>query len=82
MSYEVRLPQFGMGMSDADVIEWLVEPGERVAEGDDLLEVETEKVTEIMPSPVSGVVVSHAAQPGDTVDVRGLLCIIDTSGTA
>lgn len=78
MSYEVRLPQFSMGMSDGEVLEWLVQPGARVAEGDDLVEIETEKVTEVMPSPVSGVLAEIQAPAGETVDVREVLCVIDT----
>ena len=76
MSYEVKLPQLSMGMSDAEVLEWLVEPGMRVSEGDDLVEVEAEKAAAIVPSPVSGTVTELKAEEGETVEVRAVLCII------
>jgi pyruvate/2-oxoglutarate dehydrogenase complex dihydrolipoamide acyltransferase (E2) component len=79
MRYEVRLPQLSMGMSDAEVIDWYVEDGETVPEGADLVEIEAEKARAVVPAPVAGVVGELQCEPGDVVDVRGLLCVIETS---
>ena len=78
MQTEVRLPQLSMGMSDAEVVEWYAAEGQPVSEGDDLVEVEAEKARTVLPAPAGGVLSRIEAQPGDVVDVRGLLGIITT----
>ena len=78
MLVEVRLPQLSMGMSDAEIVEWYVEEGDRVDEGGDLLEVEAEKARAIVPSPVAGVVRDLKVQEGDVAEVRDVLCLIET----
>ena len=76
METEFRLPQLSMGMSDAEVIEWFAAEGDQVAEGADLVEVEAEKARAVLQAPVSGTLARIVAQPGDVVEVRGLLCVI------
>ena len=78
MLVEVRLPQLSMGMSDAEIVEWYVEEGDRVDEGGDLLEVEAEKARAIVPSPATGVVRDLKVQEGDVAEVRDVLCLIET----
>jgi pyruvate/2-oxoglutarate dehydrogenase complex dihydrolipoamide acyltransferase (E2) component len=73
---EVRLPQFGMGMAEAEVLEWYVAEGAHVEEGADLVEVEAEKAREVLPAPATGTLVRIAAQPGDVVEVRAVLGVI------
>ncbi len=77
MRIEVRLPQLSMGMSDAEVLEWQVEVGDVVAAGDDLVEVEAEKAQVMIEAPGPGTVDEIAAEPGETVLVRDLLCVIE-----
>jgi pyruvate dehydrogenase E2 component (dihydrolipoamide acetyltransferase) len=49
----VRMPDLG-DVSGAIVVQWLHPVGSRLAEGDDLLEVETEKTTFVIPAPAAG----------------------------
>jgi pyruvate/2-oxoglutarate dehydrogenase complex dihydrolipoamide acyltransferase (E2) component len=77
---EVRIPQLSMGMSEAEVVQWLVAVGDRVAVDTDLVEIEAEKATVAIPSPAAGLVAEIAAQPGDVLDVRALLCVIEEAG--
>lgn len=79
MRVEVRLPQLSMGMSDAEIVDWYVEDGETVAVGADLIEIEAEKATQIIPAPVSGVVREVNGDSGDVIEVRALLCVIETA---
>ncbi len=81
MRVEVRLPQLSMGMSDAEILGWLVDEGAHVEEGDDLVEIEAEKAQMAVPAPAGGTVVDIRAQPGDTVEVQGLLCFIEPGGS-
>lgn len=49
----IRMPDLG-DVSEAVVIQWLQSIGSRLTEGDDLLEVETEKTTFVIPAPATG----------------------------
>lgn len=79
MRVEVRLPQWGMGMTEGEVVEWLKTVGESVTEGEGLVEIETAKVTEVLESPVTGTLVEILADVEAVVEVRAVLAIIDTT---
>lgn len=79
MRVEVRLPQWGMGMTEGEVIEWLKNVGDSITEGEALVEIETAKVNETLESPVTGMLVEVLAEPGAVVEVRAILAIIDTT---
>ena len=76
--FTVVLPQYGMGMQDGEIVTWLKGPGDRVAEGENLVEVEAAKTTVEVPSPVSGTVLRIIAEEGETVDVRAPIMVIET----
>ncbi|MDQ0381091.1 lipoyl domain-containing protein [Amycolatopsis thermophila] len=76
--HEVRLPQLSMGMSDAEIIDWYVEEGERVAENADLVEIEAEKARQMIVAPHAGVVRDLRGESGDVIEVRDLLCVIES----
>jgi pyruvate/2-oxoglutarate dehydrogenase complex dihydrolipoamide acyltransferase (E2) component len=78
MDSEIRLPQWGMGMTEGTVLRWLKEEGETVAEGEPLVEIETAKVTNIMEAPASGTLTRIIAGPDDTVAIFELLGVIST----
>ena len=76
--FEVRLPAFGMQMQFAYIVEWHVAVGQSIAEGDDLVSIETDKVETVMESPAAGVVVEIRGKPEDEVEVGALLAIINS----
>ncbi|MFT3866486.1 MAG: biotin/lipoyl-binding protein [Solirubrobacterales bacterium] len=80
MRVEVKLPQLSMGMSDAEIVEWLVAEGDRVEEGQEIVEIEAEKARTGVPSPASGMLVEIVAQPEDTVEIAEVLCHLETEG--
>ena len=80
MTVEVRLQQLSMGMSEAEIVTWFVRDGDRVEIEDDLVEVEAEKVSIVVPAPVGGVVRNVNGDPGDVLQVRDLLCVIEADG--
>ena len=69
MATEVRLPELGEGVERADVVRVLVAPGDTVAVDQPLLEIETDKATVEVPSPVAGTVTAVAAEAGATLAV-------------
>lgn len=79
MRVEVLLPQWGMGMSEGTISEWLKEVGDDVTEDEALAEVESEKVEETLESPATGKLVEIVVAAGDTVEVRTVVAIIETA---
>ncbi|AXB79671.1 biotin/lipoyl-containing protein [Novosphingobium sp. P6W] len=76
--FTMVLPQYGMGMQDGEIVRWLKEVGERVEEGENLVEVEAAKTTVEVPAPVSGTLLRILVDSGDTVDVRTAIAVIET----
>ncbi len=70
---EFKFPDIGEGVTEGVLLKWLVEPGDKVQEGDSLCEVETDKVTTEMPSPVDGVVERCHGKVGETITVGNVL---------
>lgn len=69
MAIDVPLPSYSENMEGADVIGWLVAPGDHVNEGDPIAEIETDKATGELESPVSGVLLEICVAEG-TPDVK------------
>ena len=74
---ELRLPQMGMGMSDAEILEWHVAVGDHVAEGDVIITAETAKATVEVPAPATGTLVEAAVAVGDVPLTGDLLAVIE-----
>ena len=72
----VRLPDLG-DIESAVVVEWLCAAGATLREGDDLVEVETEKTTFVVPSPAAGVLAEILVHVGDRVGVGDVLGSLD-----
>ncbi len=80
MSLEIHMPQVASDMTGADVVAWLVEPGESVRQGDVLLEIETEKSTVEIEAPATGTLREILVAAGTTdVAVGTLLAVLDTA---
>lgn len=77
MAVEVKLPQWGMGMEDGVIVQWLKAEGDPVAEGEGLVEVEAAKAIEVVESPVAGTLTQILAQPEDVVKVRAVIAIVE-----
>ncbi len=74
---EVLLPQWGMGMSEGSIVEWLKQVGDHVAEDEPLAEIEAEKVEETLESPATGTLVDILVPAGETVEVRTVIAVIE-----
>ena len=76
-SEPVYMPKYGLTMEVGMIIEWKVDEGVRVEEGDILLTIETEKAVSDVVAPVSGTVVSRRFAAGDEVPPGTVLAYID-----
>lgn len=74
------LPDIGDGLTEAEVVRWLVQEGGRVGRDEPLVEVETDKAVVVIPSPVAGTVLRHGALAGETLAVGGTLAVIGAPG--
>lgn len=80
MIAEFRLPDLGEGLTEAEVVQWLVAPGDPVTLNQTLAEVETAKAVVELPSPYEGVVSTLHAGAGETVAVGAPLIAFDVEG--
>ena len=72
------LPDLGEGLTEADILSWLVAEGDEVALNQPIVEVETAKAAVEVPSPWAGTVRELHAPQGETVAVGAPLITIDT----
>lgn len=78
MRVEVALPDLGEDAeSKVTVSSWLVEQGAHVNEGEDLIELTTDKAAFTLPAPQSGTVAEFCVREDDTVNVGEIICVLD-----
>jgi len=80
MPFEFRLPDLGEGIAEVELRRWLVKEGDRVAEHQAMVEVETDKAVVEVPSPHRGTVARIRRQEGETVRVGEVLLEIADEG--
>jgi len=73
---KLGMPKWGLSMTEGTVVQWLVEEGAELENGDEVVEVESEKINNAVESPASGVLRRQVAQEGDEIPVGGLLGVI------
>jgi pyruvate dehydrogenase E2 component (dihydrolipoamide acetyltransferase)/2-oxoisovalerate dehydrogenase E2 component (dihydrolipoyl transacylase) len=66
---DFALPEIGEGVYEAELVRWLVQPGDSVKRGQSLLEVMTDKATMEVPAPFAGKVQSVIGEPGTRLKV-------------
>lgn len=76
------MPQLGETVSEGTVSAWYKNPGDRITADESLFEVETEKVSMEIPSPVTGLLREILVEAGTTVKVGTRLAIVDTVAAA
>ncbi|MGH8253972.1 MAG: dihydrolipoamide acetyltransferase family protein [Steroidobacteraceae bacterium] len=77
-----KLPDLGEGTVSAEVVNWLVKPGDVLKEDQPLVEMSTDKAVVEIPSPVSGRVLTVNGKPGDVIAVGAELATFDTTANA
>ncbi len=82
MLIEVKVPVLAESVPDATLLDWYKQVGERVERGDNLIDLETDKVTLEVAAPEAGVIKEIRKQTGDVVLTDDILAVIDTEGTA
>ncbi|HZA81484.1 MAG TPA: acetoin dehydrogenase dihydrolipoyllysine-residue acetyltransferase subunit [Actinomycetes bacterium] len=78
----LAMPKWGLSMRQGKVTDWLVEVGDTVDPGEELFEVETEKIDGAVESPAGGVLRRRVAEVGAVVPVGGLVGVLADPGVA
>ncbi len=82
MNTEVRVPLLPESVTDATVIAWHKQPGERVAQGETLVDLETDKVVLEVPAPTDGILAEVRTKVGEVVTAEEVLAVLLPAGTA
>jgi len=80
MAIDVILPALGMSQDTGKIVQWLKAEGERVAKGEPLAEIETDKATVEIEAPADGVLAHVSAAAGDDVPVGQVIAAILAPG--
>jgi len=80
--FDVVMPQMGESITQATILKWFKKPGEKVAQGENLLEISTEKVTAEIPAPVEGTLAELMFPQDTVVDVDTIIARIAPPGVA
>jgi 2-oxoisovalerate dehydrogenase E2 component (dihydrolipoyl transacylase) len=76
----IKLPDVGEGVAEAELVEWMVKPGDNVMEDQVLAAVMTDKATVEIPSPVIGKVIWVGAKAGEVVAVGSPIVRLEVDG--
>lgn len=79
---EIKVPELAESITEGTVAEWLVQPGDKVEQGDAILELETDKVNVEVNSDYAGVIVEALVEEGDDVNVGDTIAKLDENAEA
>ena len=80
MAYEFKFPDIGEGLTEGEIVRWLVKEGDEIKEGQPLVEVETDKALAEIPSPRTGVILKILAKEKEIVKVGQVIVIFGEKG--
>ena len=75
---DFRLPDLGEGLTEGEILQWMVQPGDTITLNQPIVEVETAKAAVEVPSPFAGVVTALHFPAGTVVDVGAVIISVDT----
>lgn len=78
----VQLPELGEGVTEGELVKWLVKVGDRISPDQPVAEMMTDKATVEVPSPIAGVVKEIQKKEGDVVEVGAVMLVVETDGAS
>lgn len=79
---DVKLPELGEGVTEGELVKWLVKPGDAVKADQAIAEVLTDKATVEVPTPIAGTVKDLKFKSGDVVKVGSVMITVEGGGSA
>jgi pimeloyl-ACP methyl ester carboxylesterase len=80
MPVEIVVPKWGLSMQEGLIGQWFKREGDRVEAGEPLLQIETEKITNVVEAPTSGVLARVLYPEGSSVPVSEVIALITAPG--
>jgi 2-oxoglutarate dehydrogenase E2 component (dihydrolipoamide succinyltransferase) len=74
---KIVIPKMGMATTEVDILTWKVKEGDRIKQGDVIVEIESEKANVTIESEYSGIINKIFFKNGDTVPVGEVICEVD-----
>ena len=78
----LTMPKFGLTMKEGKVAKWSVSEGDSLTKGDEVADIETDKITNAMEAPVTGILRRKVAEEGATLPVGALIGVIAEEGVS
>lgn len=80
MATDVKLPELGEGVTEGELLKWLVKPGDTVKTDQAIAEIMTDKATVEVPSPTNGIVKELKYKVGEIVKVESVMITLENGG--
>ncbi len=82
MVKDVKLPDIGEGVTEGEIVKWLVKPGDKIKADQPVVELMTDKATVEVPSPIAGTVKELKVKEGDIVPIESVLLTLEADGAS
>lgn len=79
---DIQLPEIGEGVTEGELVRWLVKVGDTITADQSVVELMTDKATVEVPAPFGGVVKELRGKEGDVIKVGATFAVVDDSGGA
>lgn len=76
MPQNIFMPKFGMSMMEGEIGQWLVKEGDKIAKGDDIVEIIENKATHTVQAMVSGMLEKIVVNEGEVASVGAIIAIL------
>lgn len=80
MATEIVMPKLGLTMTEGTVEKWLINEGDQVEEGDPIVEISSEKLSNEVEAPASGTIIKLIAQEGDVISYQEVMAYVGEAG--
>ena len=79
-TYQLLLPRMGESVSEATIVKWLKQPGDRIEADEPILEIATDKVDSDVPSPYDGILLEQRFRVDEVAQVGDVIALIEIEG--
>jgi pyruvate/2-oxoglutarate dehydrogenase complex dihydrolipoamide acyltransferase (E2) component len=78
MIFDVVIPKVGMGITEVEIVQWKVKPGDKINKGDPIVEIDVQKANTDIEAEKKGVVKEVFFEEGEIVEVGNTICSIES----
>ena len=78
----LEMPKWGLSMEEGVLARWAIQEGDRFAKGQEICEIETSKIVNVLEAPFAGTLRRISARVGDTLPVGAVLALVADSAVS